>query len=425
MSKYAEELRQKEIEAAERKTKIAEETEIALRTEDRFVNFFKGYDESSVEKFIIYYSEMKAMWYSHADDRHRHRNNRANHYFTVAADLFKDIFLKKLFNVQCRWVAGEMDLPGIELSSDFFPFMIAPASCTFVEPITAQEFECYMQFLHIYDWDRCILIDDEAEEEYNTPEVAIEYYHDYRSAYLERDRDEIPHWFYFYDSCFGTDYLLELPYTRTDLEQEYHEIWDTEIYPKTLTPEQLKKWYHRSRAERKIHLENPELAKAHSEERQKIYALQDAEKPKYISLHTYNKEMMYELMGLIEPKEMTKYYDAEIAYDRRDDKAEMIDIDIIYLKEANEYIPVTSNDSYVEAIKEAYKSYERKEVFEILPTIFDTYCQCIKSGKPFNWHIEKPTYPRWNSQYRDNILAARKWKGEPENFDFLKKENLI
>ena len=62
MSKYAEELRQKEIEAAERKTKIAEETEIALRTEDRFVNFFKSHDESSVENFIKYYSEMKAVW---------------------------------------------------------------------------------------------------------------------------------------------------------------------------------------------------------------------------------------------------------------------------------------------------------------------------------------------------------------------------
>ena len=348
-----------------------------------------------------------------------------NHYFKVAAGLFKDIFLKKLFNVQCRWVAGEMDLPGIELSSDFFPLMIAPESCSFVEPITAKEFECYMQFLHIYDWDRYVLIDDEAKEEYHTPETAIEYYHYCRSAYLKRRRKEIPHWFNFYDSCFGTDYLMELPYTRTNLEQEYHEIWETEIHPKSLSPERLKKWYYRTRAERKLHLENPELAKAHSEERQKIYDQQRAEAPQYISLYTHNKEMMHELMNLIEPKEMIKYFDAEIAYDKKDEKAEMIEMDILYLKEVKEYVPIKSNDNYVLAIEAAYKEYERKEVFEILPHIFDTYCQCVKNGKPFNWYIEEHSYQRWDSRYRDRILAARKWKGEPENFDFLKKENLI
>jgi len=41
MSKHMDEHRKKEIEAAERKAKIMEETKKRLQTEERFVNFLK------------------------------------------------------------------------------------------------------------------------------------------------------------------------------------------------------------------------------------------------------------------------------------------------------------------------------------------------------------------------------------------------
>ena len=423
MSSHIEDNRKKAIEEADRKIKIASETKKALQTEEHFMNFLKSYNPESVERFIKYYAELKAHWHINADSMAHYRNSMGNHYYEKALQIFKEIFIKKLFNKQCRWVAGEMDLEGIEVSTDFFRFVDDPASCTFVEPISAKEFECYMQFLKTEEGQMSLNDDEDDDDEYASSSIAIEFYHHYRSVYIKRKRKELPLWFYFYDACFGTSHLLEPPYTRTDLEQQYLEIWEEEIHKRSLTPEQLKNWYHYSLAERKLHLENPELEKAYIEKQNQEYIEKKKNTPQYIHLSTYDKDMMLEIMHLIEPIEVIKYYEAEYAWRHRDDKGDLIAMDEDHLQKIKQYIPVQSSDDYRFALREAHAEYERKEVMELLPNIFDTYRQCFNNGTPFKWQKGKPPKPSGNDM-RKRIIAARKWKGEPDNVDFLKKENL-
>ncbi len=422
-----EELKKKAVAEAERLSKIFEDTKTALQTEERFVNFLMNYHPDSVKSFIEHYARQKSYWYGHADDMHRFRTRMNGHYYDIAMEQFKDIYLKKLFNIQCRWVSGEMDLPGIELSSDFNKFINEPESCTFVEPITSREFECFMQFKQLGNWLPEVngkRMEEGDDNYYNSAAIAITFYHRFRSNYTKRDIFECHPWFYFYDKCFNTESLLDLPALRTDLEQEYEEIWDEEIHTKTLTPEQLKNRYFLSRADRKLHLENPELHKAYIEEENIKYKEEHKNDPEYLYMSTYDRKLMDELVPLLEDREVVKYYKANDEWRRRLEWGERIEMTVIYLQKAKEYIPIESNDDYREAIKKANKYYENKMVMELLPLIFEKYCKCMSSGIAFEFKKDQSPHADFNSS-REHIIEARIWKGEPGNLDFLKKENLI
>ena len=415
------------VEKAERISKIFEDTKVQLQTEEHFVNFLKNLSEESKTGFINYYAGLKAMWYKYAEDKYRYRNNIENRYYKKALEKFIEIFQKKLFNMKCRWVAGEMDLPGIEISSDFDRFLTDPASCTFVEPINSKEFECLMQFIQTDNWIPPLAeneTDDGRDDDYYyMPESAFDLYHHSRSTYHERTKHEVPLWFRFYDSCFGTADLLNLPHIRTDLEEDYMDIWHNEIYIHTLTPEQLKSFTKINREMLKLHQENPEARAKFQEEQNLKWENLKKEQPNYISLSTYNDAIMEELIPLIETREIIKYYRAEREWTQRYEKTEWIDAELIYLAEAKEYIPVSSNDDYTVAIHEAYENYEQKEILECLPMVFENYLTCVRNKKPFTWLIGE-SHRNYYNENRNRILAARKWKGEPENLDFLKKENL-
>ncbi len=416
-----------EVIKAERISLIYEDTLKQLRTEERFVNFLKNYDETSRENFIQYYAGRKASWYKYADDRYRYKKSAENRYYVKALEKFNDIFLKKLFNVKCHWVAGEMDLPGVEMSGDFNRFAAHPETCTFVEPISSREFACYMQFMQSTDWVPEFAPDEtgemEEDDDYYTPELTIDFYHHSRSLFSKRRKKEIPLWFRFYDKCFGTASLLDLRLIRSDLEQDYFDIWSNEIHLLTLTPEQAKYHTPMDRAMRKLHKESPEAREKFHEQQNRKWEEQQKSQPQYISLSTYDDKLMEELMPQIETREIIKYFRAEREWRRRDDKVDWIDYELICLQEAKELIPIISNSNYTVAIHEAYKAYEYQEILECLPMVYENYLESQKTGQPFNWSIGlRSRYFPGDS--RDRILAARKWKGEPENFDFLKKENL-
>ena len=422
-----EELRNRDVEKAEKQSKMYEETIKQLQTEERFLNFFKGYNPQSVESFIKYYAQRKSDWYANADDRLRFRLRMDNHYFEEAMELFNEIFLKKLFDMKCRWVAGEMDLDGIESSVDFINFANDPNSCTFVEPITQKELDCYMQFKQLKNWvpsnRKKLEFDEEYDDGWASCVAPILYYHNQQSCFIENSITHIPPWFYYYDTWFGTAYLLDLPCRRTDLEEKYNDIWEEHIHPQTLSPEYLKTRKYQSLAMRKLHYENREIRDEHLKKLNEAYREEHKNDPKYIHLHVRNKEIMDEIVHNIESREVEKYYHATREWERRLEGGEEIEMDVIYLQELDEFVPINSNDDFRVAIKEAHDQYEERTMIEILPYIFDNYRQCIKNGEEFDWGTEEGKH-KHSIDNRKKILEARVWKGEPTNFDFLKKENL-
>jgi len=233
----------------------------------------------------------------------------------------------------------------------------------------------------------------------------------------------MPPWFTHYDKHFGTADLLKLPTLRKDLELQYREIWDMEIHAKTLTPEQLKNYTYRTLAMRKLHHENPEIGKAYWEEHNQQFRERQKNVPQYVSLSIYDDQLMGELIPQIETREIVRYYKTMRVWDKQQQWNEEIDMDIIHLQEAKEVIPIQAHDDYRAAIKQAYENYSKMTTLDCLPHIYETYRQCIAKGEKFDWLNGQEPAERKDYDH-DHIMQARKWKGEPENYDFLKKENL-
>ena len=413
---------QKQLDEASQSAKIYNDTIHLLQTEERFVNFFKGYRQQSVEGFIKYYAGQKANWIMKADDMYNMRYNKNNKWRIKATKLLKEIYLKKLFNLQCRWVAGEMDLPGIEISSDFQTWMADPSSCPFVEPISPAELACYQEFTEYYT---PALIQEDQDNEIGTSYMAFEFYHLFRAGYTENHERLIPRWFGYYDKHFNTGHLLEASLVRKELEYDYNDIWAENIQYPTLTDVQKKHWVHRNRAFRKEMHENPEKHKAYIEEQNRRYYEHQKTEPQYISLSTYDTEQMEELMKEIETSEVRSFYRATHEWRKRRDGNEEIQTRIWELEKVKEWIPLEANEDYREAISKAYNEYNHRMTYTTLPVIINEYRQCIEQGKTFDWIKNEDSFILSSiADTKKRILEARRFKGEPENFDFLKKENL-
>lgn len=415
---HHEEYNRKQLEQKELEDKIHRETVKALNTEERFVNYLNQYLPQSVEGFINYYAQMKASWFSYGDDFYKFRNLRENKWRNESVELLKEIFYKKIFNLKCRWIAGEMDLPGIEASCDFDLLEENPLLTEIIEPITRQEFDCFIEFLNYQQAS-----DEEDDDDRVYSHSALEFYHKHKSLLVEGWERLIPAWFHFYDAHFGTAYLMELSLIRQDIEEDYNDFWTENILKKTLTDEQLASWSYLSRIERLNLKADPQKEKEYWEEHNRRYLENKKSKPAYIHISTYDRKKMKEIVEIIETPEVKRLFEATTEWRGRNVRNECIEAEVIYLLEAKGKIPIESNDDYREAIIKAYKSYAMKQKLETLPMVYEEYLEAVAAKKTFNWETDK--YGRHsNSELKKRIIAVKKLKGEPENFDFLKKENL-
>src|SRR3954469_1042448 len=108
-NKHREEYDAKQVEQKEAANKIYQDTIRALKTEERFVNFFKSYEPKSVEQFIAHYASIKTQWHTHGDSFAKWKSAKKNKWRYEAVACLKNIYDKKLFDLVCRWQAGEMD----------------------------------------------------------------------------------------------------------------------------------------------------------------------------------------------------------------------------------------------------------------------------------------------------------------------------
>jgi hypothetical protein len=407
-----------EVAKKRKAVSIYNETKKALETEERFVNLLKEYEPASVKRFIDYYAGMKAHWYEHGESFGNYLRSKENEWRDDAVESIKNIFYKKLFNLQCRWAAGEMDVPGIDISADFRRWQCDPSlSEGCLEPITDEEFQCYLDFLKWREENPVSQIDEDNEPLIS---LALDFFHHYRATAIDDEKEELPPWFEWYDTRFGTGHLNALPVMRIELEQDYHDIWNLEIFKKTLPEEAQKSLHHLSRAERKELRDDPAKREAYFAEQNRKYEERKKTQPQYESMGTYDREKMKTLVKLIETPEIQKLYHATREWSDRRARHDYIESPVFSLMEIKEWIPLDSNDDYRVAIREAYRNYSQKMMIMTLPLVFAEYKECIEAGKPFEWGGDK----EFGDEMGQRILAARKWKGEPENFDFLKKENL-
>jgi hypothetical protein len=396
-----------------------EQTVQQLKTEERFVNFFKSYEPASVASFIESYARQKVMWLRYSGSFEGYAAKRLQEKRKELVDILANVMEKKVFNLKCRWVAGEMDIEGVEVSADFEGWRTMPTVLEAAGAVTAEEFYCYLDHFKEGGPQRL----NRSGMPLDDVPYAIHHYHFARShGYRQQPEDFISEWFHCYDRHFGTAHLMRLPAVRTDLEADHWDEWARLVHLPSLSPEQQQTLRLTDRATRERLRTDPEFFRQWCEESDRIDADWQEKRPKYEYFHVYDQEIMEEVIRAIEPRETLQTYRNERRWRSLCSSDDVIFTPVEYLKQVKEYVPIASNDDYREAIRETYGAHLHSTHVQALIMLFEEYEDCIRNGQHFDWCGKSRANNAEESRRR--ILEVRKLKGLPLNFDFLKKENL-
>ena len=415
---HQEDFLDKQLREKEEDQLLYEQTLEQLRTEERFINFFKNYNATSVQSFIKFYAQQKVNWHRNKGNFGRYAQLKLQQKRKEVVDLFKQLMEKKVFNLQCRWVAGEMDLEGIDQTTQFGMWKNNPVLLKAAGSIHADEFYWFLDSFERGIIDKCN--EDGYIDRY--ARSAINCFHLFRGLYDDAPHDYIPEWFYDYDQHFGTEDIYFLPLVRRNLEQEHLELWTKEIQYPSLTPEQQKNYRSIDLATRKRLKEDPLFRIEWEEESLRLLKERDANRPEYEYFSVYDQKIMAEVVSAIEPRDSQKAYRFHKRWKEIRDNDDTLFTEVEYLKDVHEYVAVSPSDDYAQSIKEAYKRHSRQTTYQALILLFEEYETCQRTGVAFDWGPS--VYQGSHEEERSRILAVRKLKGLPENFDFMKKENL-
>ena len=356
-----------------------------LKTEDRFVNFFKGYSSSSVESFIDSYAKKKVLWMEIGENRKKWTASTRDRWMDEASKCLELIQYKKLFNAQCLWLADQVKLQGISIYFDFGYWQERILDCPSVAPVTSQEIDLMIQFLKETPYD--IKYDDGAYDGDAS---------DFGKAYKKGETlENYSPWFQYYDNEFGTYNLLGLPNIREEKDLYYMRIGN------------------------KIRVEN--LAKERGEKEKPEPAHTVDNKP---ILKTYLDDFTHKFVKANESPQFYRLYLEKRRADNRYYRNEQVLEYLDELKEApDSLIMIEPADDWREAVANTFEHFRRQRVIDLLPAAFRMYKKERRIG------LEDPSLQNTSDIsdeldveffkiMRVNALLGRKSLGEPENFDY-------
>jgi len=409
----------RELQKAEEEQRLYEQTMHELRTEERFVNFFKRHTPETVEQFIAYYAQQKVQWYGRAENYERYAVLQLQRERMAVVDLLANVMKKKVFDLKCRWVAGEMDIEGVEVSADFEGWKTMPALLEAAGTIRPDEFYCYLDYFKEGGPKR---LDRYSEERYSV-HFMLHFYHYARARSIHLDpEEEIPEWFHHYDHHFGTAHLRHLSALRFEMEADQLDEWSRLVWLPSLDVEKQRTVRLTDRATVARLRSDPEFYRQWREED----ARRDAERQKKMDMYddfsVHDEEIMEKVIRAIEPREVLHMYRNECRLRAMRSADDFLFTPLNYLKEVKEHVAVDSHENYRESIQDAYYTHLHSTTVQALVMLYETYETCMRDGTPFDWGKREGLYDAESSRKR--ILEIRQLKGLPANFDFLKKENL-
>ncbi|MBI1225172.1 MAG: hypothetical protein GC192_08015 [Bacteroidetes bacterium] len=362
------------------KEAIQETIEQRLETDDNLKSWFQHYNKHAWKNFIQHYAHRKSLALQHPDlhiDDFKPKNKAFN---DLALRALEQIQQKKLFNLQCQWRAGSIDLPFVQVTYDFDIFGRNIMQCPFLPPVELDEVELFMQFLQSpdgYEWEATEWTD----------------WQDYETFKREQETGQFrdtPDWYEFYDGRCGTGYLLNLPDNKGPKEEYYRKVFRDHKYPQMAKPrlpddEFYKPYPHGAKIE-------IDFAKQ----------FEDPDTAEIIISHI-------------------KYWDHHYSHETLDEHYE-------YLKKIPETFPMVPHHDWREALRLTVVQYKNERVVDALPRIWRKYIRDVGDDREayINRRIastSKDILKELDSDdlrhfYFDNILEARKLLGEPEDFDY-------
>lgn len=342
-----------------------------LRTNPVYKSFFGQYNKTSVETFIDQYAFKKTSYLTYGELYKSNEEKNILRYQLEADERLWEIQKKKLFNIECQWRAEEVKIAGIEITLDFEFWQKNIENCSFIEPITEEDLELYLEYMQSDNF-----FDFNLSYSWHT-------YSDIKKAASEDG--EIPPWYEFYDSRKGTGSLLLLPDIRGDKEAYYINVWQKHNMPK-------------EKPERKTRREAPDSRPI---------------------LYSNDRRTLEEFIRKFESKKVLEYFKLyEKELNKSNDEVEQA---IETLKNADEEVPIESSLNWREAVIQAARKYEQRKLVEALRKAYKQYSYRLNIGIAQEVHSSDRNIQwvkEWADEVKHQILEARVLLGEPADLNF-------
>ena len=332
-----------------------------LRTKQMYLDYFEKFDPNSIEEFIDKYAPIKLQMIEN-QDRYKSGTDYFKARFIELADKYIDMILqKKLFNLQCQWRAGLIQLPLVRICRDFEYWSQHIRACPFIPIITPQEIELCISFLHQeYDFYADAIIIGNKWQDYEQFK-----YDESQQGDYDEDNDEeeqasfaalgLPPLYLYFDTYQNTSGLINLPDIRGDKEEQYLAIYrDIEKFKE----EQLAAQTPADVAPPVPTVSPPYRPRLFwSNEDIKTF-VETVERQDVIDAHTYYYEN-YQL-------------DSDFDFEEC----------LMYLKDFKEPFPIEAHNDWREAVRLVLLRQTQLKAADMLPYVYETYL--MEFDKPYN-----------------------------------------
>ncbi len=364
------------IEAKEKDAYFKEVTN-TLNTDERLLNYFKDFDEKSVQEFKEFYAHRKVSWRFNKYSQTEFKASLDERFHGYCVTALKNIQYKKLFHAMSSWMSEEETFDGIVISWDWYEWIAKPLSCPFLPPIEKHEVQCYIDFLNQVGYDFSVedtYLNLSPDDFFETDQEKGE---DRWKGDDEDDDYKYCSWFQFYDKCYDTEHFKLKRGTRSKKENRY-----------------VLRAYEEQSKQNPI---DPNIVHA-----------------PYINIY----EEKENFIRIFEDSEFKHLYRAHAAQMEQFSFTEEIDMEIIHLSEADEIIPIESNDDWRKGVKIACEKYHRETTNLLIWDVYEEYLifKTIKDGFK-EWESEN-TAEAHRQEAANRILTGRRLMGEPEDFNF-------
>ena len=223
----------KEADSFGEQARIAEETEARLAADPAVQAWLKEFWADG-GGLLAHYAEKKASYLVNGPSWLAAEERRTLGPLTEANERMWEIQQKKLFNLQCEWRAGLLDLPGVETGAEFAAWGNDITRCPLLSPISPDDVALYRAYLLS---DDCVDVGADVMGQPNWQEYDLfRQWHRLEEAGSDSPGHDLgqhlpagmqdsfgnlfnllfryPEWYAYYDLYRGTGPLLRLPDER-------------------------------------------------------------------------------------------------------------------------------------------------------------------------------------------------------------------
>ena len=362
----------------------------------RFAEWLEGHQVNvswSVESFAKSYGTAYANHRAYGSSFAGWLDEQSLQYREAAVRLLWQIQRKKLFDLQCRWRAGQVTIPDVSIIEDFEYWDGRLHRCPFLPPITDEEFALYRAYAQSADFEPDL---------YNAQD-----YDTFRTEHTAADNAgiAIPEWYLFHNVRTGHDALLLLPDVRGEREMHYRQVLNA----------------HRSAraAAEKAATGEPEVPPPPPP------APPDP-RPRLL-WHDYHQDtkgneehVAYDFLRRFAPEPGVLQHLRAVNSTRFDDRPHIkAAFELLLEVRDTTPIPIEAHADWREALKLTAARYEREQTLAALDIVYDDYRMREQLGLA---HAPYNEYPESNRIQlligRLDVLKGRILCGEPPEFDY-------